>query len=885
MAVLGFFLQQNNKTVFADPYKVIPLDACVMIESVDFKGLIKTISGKEGLFGELSKIKEFESYNNNLQYLDTLLSNKDISKLFIEMPTLISLHITDKENIVPLMVTVLPVGTKLRHIREMLRAIPVKSIIEKNYNGIPVIEIPVTLKNQEKAIYISFYSGMLLCSQSEELIKRSINRSEESSDIRSIPGFSKIFAASGKNEDKLFIVFNNLGKLLKPILKEESMNLAVTLTKFAGCAEGDIYLNGDGIILNGYSESKDSSQFLFNYKNIAPVSFNTYKILPAATVMFETLLLPKNPPVRNTIPGINPETVSLADKIGPYIGDEITRAYLNIKSRPFNENSLVIYELNDLNTVEMIFKQDLTAYYEKQNIKKEEYTFYFEPDDQTKIPVYSTPFTGFIDAIIPGFLNHSENTYFTFIDNYLITGNSLITISRLLYDNILKKTLANDLTYRNLEETLPSRAGYMFYCVPSEIIDYLSLFLKDEIIEKIKNNINSLKKIQSAGYQFAYSNGMMYNSLSVQYKDEIREETGTEWESLLEAPAAIKPFFFTNHNTGAKEIFVQDINNNIYLLNSAGRILWKTLLKERITSSVYMIDFFKNGKYQLLFAGKNYLHLIDRNGNYVERYPVKLRSPSTNSLALFDYENNLDYRLFIAGEDKMIYAYDISGNVVKGWAPFKTAGQVSMGIKFFRVSGKDYIIASDETSIYFLDRSGNIRLSIKEPVRKAKKSEIRISSGTDPSILFSSPDGTVNSIYFNGKVEKQNFRKFTETHSFDFFDVNSDGFGEYVFIDEGKLYLYSHDKKEIFVKDFITNDLNGPLEFVFSASERGIGVVDINKKLIYLVNRNGNFFDGFPLKGASLFSIMKLSDRTGFNLIVGGSDSFLYNYKILNGSK
>jgi hypothetical protein len=882
--VLGIFLIQNNQTVFADPYKAVPVDACFVIETVDLKGFIKSVSGKDGLFGELAKVSEFERYNSNLQFLDSLLNSKNLSKLLNEAPALISMHTDTDGVLIPLIIATVAPEIRLRNIREIFSTISQKGINEKIFNGTVIIEVPYTLNSTGKAIYISYFSGILLCSQSEAIITKSITQSRESYDVRSIPGFSKILAASGKNDDKLFILFNNLGKLLSHMMKDNSIDISTTLSRFASCAEGDIYLTNDGVILNGYSESNDTSQFLFNYKNITPASFETYRILPAATVLFETLLLPENIRTQKGSNNLPPLTSGFADMVRPYIGNEVSMAFLKIEGRAANEDGLIIYQLNDVNSFEMIFKQELESYYEAMNLNKEDYTFYFEPDDQTKTPVYTTPFIDFSEAIIPGFLNSSNNRLFAFYDNYLITGTSFATISRLLYDNILKKTLANDLTYRNFAETLPSRAGYMFYCVPSGIIDYLGQYLKEEFIEKVNKNILSLKKIQSAGYQFAYSNGMMYNSLSVQYKDEIREDKGTEWESLLDAPACIKPFFFTNHNTGAKEIFVQDVNNNIYLLNSAGRILWKALIRERITGSVYMIDYYKNGKYQLLFSGKNYLHLIDRNGNYVERYPVKLRSPSTNSLALFDYENNRDYRIFIAGEDEMIYAYDKSGNVVKGWTPFKTAGQVSTAIKFFRVSGKDYIIATDATSLYFLDRSGHIRLNLKEQVKRALHSEIRLTTGSNPSLLFSSPDGTVNSVYFNGDVEKQNFRKFSENHSFDYFDVDSDGFSEYIFIDDGILYLYDHDKKETFVRNFETSDLGGPIEFVFSASERAIGVFDNNKKLIYLLNKNGEIYNGFPLTGASLFSITKLSDRTGFNLIVGGNDGFLYNYKILNGN-
>jgi hypothetical protein len=396
----------------------------------------------------------------------------------------------------------------------------------------------------------------------------------------------------------------------------------------------------------------------------------------------------------------------------------------------------------------------------------------------------------------------------------------------------------------------------------------------------MQSNKASLEKIQAAGYQFTSSNDMIYNSLSVRFMDEAREESTTEWETLLDTVAAIKPFFFTNHITGAREIFIQDLRNNAYLINAAGRVLWKVPLRERITGSVFMIDYLRNGKYQILFSGKNYLHLLDRNGNYVERYPVKLRSPASNSLALFDYDNNLNYRLLIAGEDRMIYAYDKNGSAVRGWNPFRTAGTVSAEISWCRVSGKDYLAVSDNSSVYLLDRTGNIRLRLKEPVTKAARSSLRLSSGSNPSLVCSSPDGTIQHIYFDGSVKKFSLKAFSVDHAFDFFDVDGDGFGEYIFIDKGILYLYDHERTEMFTRDFSSPELGGPINFTFSASDRRIGVFDINKNLIYLIDNNGKTMSGFPLRGASMFSIGKLSDKSGWHLIVGGTDRFLYNYRL-----
>jgi WD40 repeat protein len=643
------------------------------------------------------------------------------------------------------------------------------------------------------------------------------------------------------------------------------------ISKLADFAAGDIYISEGGIVLSGYTESLESDQILNRYKSVSPVDFDTYKILPSATVLFETTIRPSSEHLSKPGDSIPDVITSFSNKLKPFLGDEVSRVYLDLRGRPMDDNSLVIYELNDRMQGEQLFLNELGSDSE---------TLYFSPDEATRQPIYNVQLTGLSESVITGFAPGMDETFVTFYDKFMITGNSYATVSRLLYDNLLNKTLANDLLYRDFESSLPSRSGYYFYCVPSRILDYLAGFLNEDIIKALRSNRNSISKLQAVGYQLASSNGMIYNSISLSFKEKEREESTTEWETLLDTVAAIKPFFFTNHTTGAKEIFIQDLNNNTYLINAAGRVLWKVPVRERITGSVYMIDYFRNGKYQLLFSGKNNIHILDRNGNYVERYPVSLRSPSTNSLTLFDYDNNRNYRLFIAGEDKMIYSYDINGSTVKGWKPFRTSGTVNTDICYFKISGKDYLVASDESSIYFLDRTGNKRINIKESVTRAKGSCMRLNPGSDPSIVCSSPDGTVQHIYFDGSVKKFSLRTFSVDHSFEFFDVDGDGFGEYIFIEKGILYLYDHDKSVIFTRDFGSEEAGGPISFIFSSTDRKIGVFDGNRKLIYLIEKNGETAKGFPLRGASMFSIGKLSDKSGWHLIVGGTDRFLYNYKL-----
>jgi hypothetical protein len=876
LAILGYYLQEGRKKLLTDPYKAISPRSCFVIETADLQSFFNSLTTGKGVFGEMASVKELQNFTLQVKVLADQLNKPGYKEILEGSTSLISFIPSSNGKLSPQLAVNVPGGIRLRHLKEILHTSGVKEISGIRNKGRSFLAIPYHISGSQDTLLITIDNGLLLCNTSFHTMDETIELISGGNDVRNVKGFTRVHTTSGKNIDKIFVIYPNLPDLIKNLLSPGFTEIADKLGILAATSGGDIYINENGLVLSGYTETTDSSEFLYRYKSIAPRELHTYKFLPAATVLFETMVQPDDYRTKGSEGKAAEKTFKVAENIKDYTNGEITKAIIDLKGQPIEDNNLMVYELSNRVSAEQAF---LAALGKNPEVR------YYEPDEQLRFPVYEAQLPGLAGLLKAGFNPGFSETWFTFYDNYLFSASSYSTLSRVLYDNILNKTLANDLSYKDFESTLPSRAGYYFYFIPSRLTGYIGAYLNDDIVSALKENKASLNKIQSAGFQFTASNGMIYNSMSIRFKEEAREESNTEWETLLDTLAAIKPFFFTNHNSGAKEIFIQDLNNNTYLINSAGRVLWKVPLNERITGNIYMIDYFRNGKYQILFSGRNYLHLLDRNGNYVERYPVKLRSPAANPLVVYDYDNSQNYRLFIAGEDKMIYSYDKTGSVVKGWKPFRTAGSVRTEINYFKVSGKDFIVASDENSIYFLDRSGKVRMTPKEPVVRAKGSAMRLTPGSEPAVVCTSPDGTVQHIFFDGTVKKFSVKPFSSEHSFDLFDVNGDGFGEYIFIDKGVLYLYGNNRTQIFARDFGSENLGGPINFIFSSSERKIGVFDPNKKLIYLIGKEGGTMEGFPLRGASMFSIGKLSDKSGWNLIVGGTDRFLYNYKIETDSK
>jgi hypothetical protein len=268
----------------------------------------------------------------------------------------------------------------------------------------------------------------------------------------------------------------------------------------------------------------------------------------------------------------------------------------------------------------------------------------------------------------------------------------------------------------------------------------------------------------------------------------------------------------------------------------------------------------------------------------VDGFPAKLRSPATNPVATFDYDGNRDYRFFIAGEDRRIYAYDKNGNVVTGWDFERSEKPVRKALQHFRISNRDYIVFADENRPYILDRRGNERIKPTRFFSQAPNSTFVLeanSSKTPPRLVTTDTLGLVRFIYFDGRVDDKALKAISPSHSFDYQDVDADGLKDFIIVDEKNLYVFNNNGKELFSKKF-QNDLS-PLSiyFHFGARDRKIGVICEERAEIFLINGDGSQYKGFPLKGITPFSIGQFANtKSKFNLVVGSSTGFVLNYAV-----
>jgi hypothetical protein len=207
-----------------------------------------------------------------------------------------------------------------------------------------------------------------------------------------------------------------------------------------------------------------------------------------------------------------------------------------------------------------------------------------------------------------------------------------------------------------------------------------------------------------------------------------------------------------NHYTKEKESFVQFADYRIGLQSKDGQWLWAKKLHSAILGNVVQIDYLRNGKLQMLFTTPTHIYLYDRNGNLVTPYPVAWETPAS-TLAVFDYDKDRNYRIFITDANNVVRVYDKRIQPVEGWKPFKSPHAITRAPEFFRVASRDYIVLCTGQTMYILDRKGNERVKLEKPI--AIKPDTPITAQQQPALLKAvTTDGKQALIYLkDGKVE------------------------------------------------------------------------------------------------------------------------------------
>ena len=898
LAVAAFFLRKEKQVVVIDPWEAVPADAFFVIETSDFPELLTRITDPAGILSGLSGLDWAASLVRSASSIDSVTGGREVRELISNRRMLISFHAAGQRQTVPLAVMSTGPAFTARKLTLLCSQAGATVTDKRDLGGTRTFTLTFTRGSRQKPVYLALTSGILIITPSESMITAALDNRSAGSDIRHQQGFTQVVSAAGKTADNLFVLFRNLPPFLKSFTDPEDISVISSVAIAGG---GDLTTAEEGLFISGFLTTAGAGTGADRLRDVAPAENGVHELLPRNTLSYSTVMRRASLSGETATDPASINATDLALILSPFTGTEVTEGL--IASGEGSER-IRLFRMTDPQSAEEVLRQRLAAKYRSMGLRESHFVASARNSDGAEEVIYRMPFTGVASILAGAEKSRAGDEWVTFARSYMIFSQSPEALAAVLRESAGGNTLINDPGFREMEKSLPTKSSFLFYSsgrvLKSQLAEYLTPAAAASLTDR------ALSGISGVGVSMTPSNEMIYTSLSVRYTsggehpgsapaaaaatEVTTGETDSSglkllWKVKLDAAPSVKPFFFTNHNTGATEIFIQDRNNNIYLISSSGKILWKAAIREKITGDIFMIDYYKNGKLQLLFTGRDYMHLIDRNGNYVDKFPVKMQSPASNTLALFDYENNKDYRLFIAGDDRKIYAYDRSGTPVRGWNLFTARGKVTDPVTFFRVRGKDYLFVADDQAVYVLDRTGNIRVAHQEPLMKAPGSVARLTAEDEPSIIFSALDGATVRLLFDGTVKKDTIRGISASHRSEFGDIDGDDVTDRLTVDQGVLRAIDGSGHEMWRYSAGGGEVTGPWIVSTGTDERRIAIYDTGKGMLHLIGRNGASVSGFPRPAGPLFNTGKVSNKSTWNLISVEDEIYLCNHELNSGSK
>jgi hypothetical protein len=905
--VTGLIFIRKKSSTSSNLITAIPADASLIIQINDYHNIQQSLFEKNNIWNKLNIISPFDKIDNTVKILDSLATHvPDFSEVLYKGKIYISGHFVGGRKTDFLYIIEQNSGKGVRQIVTVLEDITKTAIAntERKYEGKEIFTFKLKKDIGNTTYFLAIIEGNILLSKSVILIENSIRQYSLSKSLLDDAGFAAVLNTAGKNKDaNVYLNMKKFSGILSGLASSDFSQKVKSYNNFAGWMELDLNVIDKQLMFNGFvQDDEHTNSFADIFKDNDPVIFSADKLLPASVNTFFSIgakdLQKLFSNYKLYLQELNNEETrsKKINEIDRICGSKIEELFLSFIDGEITAANGIIPDRDSKLASAYVLIKCISGSQAEKNMKSlaekagksvgltyQQLTLNYSIDNDTKFSIVEFPVHDITGALFGGLFSIEGKSYYTILGNYIIFGNSVEALREFLYSNVLSKTLSTYEGYKSFNGNIAQKSFFLTYTNLGRSADFYSSYLHEDIIRSWEDHYDIFQMVQTVGFQITKVSNMYYANMIVQTLDTYKGKPKTIWESLLDTTFSSKPQLVENHYNKQKEIFIQDDANTIYLINKAGRILWRQKIAEPINSKIYQVDYFKNGKMQLMFSSANYLHLLDRNGNYVERYPVRLRSEATSGMSVFDYDNNREYRIFIPCEDKKVYAYSVDGSLINGWQYEGSDYPVTEPIEHFRIADKDFIVFGDKFSTYILDRRGSSRVITDKVVAKSGNNYFLNEKNNVESSGVVTTDTTGNIVFidFNGRTTITKIADFSPNHFFDFKDVNADGSKDYIFLDGNTLSVYGQNKSKIYDFTFPNTITLPPIFLSFSASDRKLGIVDAVDKKIYLINNNGELYKGFPLEGSTLFSIGYLETTIGqFNLIVGGSNNFLYNYSV-----
>ena len=466
---------------------------------------------------------------------------------------------------------------------------------------------------------------------------------------------------------------------------------------------------------------------------------------------------------------------------------------------------------------------------------------------------------GFLTETFDPLIRDFQANYYCVLDDKYVFSETTNLLENLITNRNNGNNFKKSSYFASASENLTNQSNILLLTNGEAMKTAGSIFFSDQFIQDI-GNAKTTDYVYSS--QIATDNNFFHTHLSVS-KLSSQSESGTTsplFSIELDGEIYSDPQFVINHRTNQKEIVVQDIENNLYLISTKGKVLWKKQLSGPIQGKIRQVDIYKNGRLQLAFTTNEQFLILDRNGREVPPFNKSYPGGNLNALAVFDYEKNKDYR-FVVTQGSKVFMYNAKGNIVSGFKYTEAQNDILDPPKHIRIGQRDYLVFKlADGTLKILSRVGSDRITVNESI-EFSDNEVYLYRN---KITLTDKAGTLYGIDTDGKVSKSKLN-FNEEHKIDATSKTLATLNENSLTIKGRsreLELGVHLKPVIF---YIYDKIY-------------VSSTDIQNGQVHLFDSSNRIISGFPVFGNSMADLADMDNDGKLELVTKDQDNSLIVY-------
>lgn len=434
-----------------------------------------------------------------------------------------------------------------------------------------------------------------------------------------------------------------------------------------------------------------------------------------------------------------------------------------------------------------------------------------------------------------------------------------------------KETLKNNASYAALTATLSPDFNCALYFDLPRSLNLVQSLLSDSAASAFSGKFASLAKCAPLCIRFTSGEKTSAVQGAFSYSAETSKETGTLWETDLDHSVAGGPWILRQTDGGVPLFLVQDTLNILYAITGDGRISWQRPLAGAVMGDMHPVDFYGDGKAEMLFNTQTGINLLDANGNNVGGFPIILTSAANAPLGIVSLLSG-DYAFFVPCMNGNVYGFYKEGKPITGWNPMEDCGAVHIPVAGIRSENEQLFAVTNAQGTLFL--KSNDGKNAHKPVHlPAPLSGPWYTDASGHALLGWDTRGDRITVHGDGSTDiakpEQGFVSGT------YADLLGNDSASILMIAGNTLVAETQDGKTLY--SVLCASDSARIQTCTTDDKVRVAIEQNNT--ISLLDDNGKTADGFPLPGRGEFLLVKIPGLQG-RIVITTLDNRVLAYRI-----